>query len=419
MSINGMMRTSVSGLAAQASKLGAVGDNIANASTTGYKKGSVEFSSLVLHEHGGHYTPGGVESHVRYGVSQQGALSFTSSGTDLAVSGNGFFLVADGSGQTQMTRAGAFVVNGDRELVNSAGLKLMGYPLASGSSQAVINGTAGLEAIDLKGLSLTASASTEGVLAANFPADAGAVAAADLPSANAATAAPTAKSSVVTYDSLGRDVVLDIYVAKTAPETWEMAVYNRTDASATGGFPYGSAALATQTLNFDATNGQLTGASANSISVPVPGGETLVLDLARSSQLATGFEVSEISINGNGPAGVNGIDIDNDGTLYAIYENGARVATYRVPLANVASPDMLTPSSGNTYMVSTDSGDIEIGFPDESGLGTIVSGALEQSTVDIADELTDMIEAQRSYTANSKVFQTASELLDVLNNLKR
>ena len=80
---------------------------------------------------------------------------------------------------------------------------------------------------------------------------------------------------------------------------------------------------------------------------------------------------------------------------------------------------MLTPTSGTLYGLSAQSGDLQIGFPGESGFGNIVTGALEQSTVDIADELTSMIEAQRSYTANSKVFQTASEILDVLNSLKR
>lgn len=421
MSIFGMMRTSVSGLSAQASKLSTVGDNIANASTVGYKKASIEFSSLVLHDHGGKYSPGGVESDIRYGISQQGALSFTSSQTDLAVSGNGFFVVTDGQGQSQLTRSGAFVLNGESELINASGYKLMGYSAANGTAQAAINGTAGLEAVSLNGLALTATSSTSGLLSANFPADGTVVAAADLPSANAATAAPTAKTSIVSYDNLGREIVLDIYASKTAAETWEVAVFNRADAAtgSTSSFPYGAAALATQTFAFDATTGQLTGASASTISVPLPNGGPLVLDMAQSSQLATDFEVGEIEINGNGPAGVSGIDLGEDGTLYAIYENGARVPTYRIPLANVASPDMLTPTSGTLYGLSAESGDLQIGFPGESGFGTIVTGALEQSTVDIADELTSMIEAQRSYTANSKVFQTASEILDVLNSLKR
>ena len=234
MSIFGMMRTSVSGLSAQASKLSTVGDNIANAGTVGYKKASVEFSSLVLHSHGGKYSPGGVETDIRHGISQQGALSFTSSQTDLAVSGDGFFVVTDGEGQSQLTRAGAFVLNGESELINASGFKLMGYSAANGTAQAAINGTAGLEAVSLNGLALTATTSTAGIFSANFPADATIVAGADLPSANAATAAPTAKTSIVSYDNLGREVVLDIYASKTAAEAWEVAVFNRADATAGG-----------------------------------------------------------------------------------------------------------------------------------------------------------------------------------------
>lgn len=421
MSIFGMMRTSVSGLAAQANKLSTVGDNIANSSTVGYKKASVEFSSLVLHNHGGNFSPGGVETDVRYGISQQGALSFTSSQTDMAVSGDGFFVVTDGEGQSMLTRAGAFVLNGESELINASGYKLMGYSAANGTAQAAINGTAGLEAVSLDGLALTATTSTAGILSANFPADAAVVAAGSLASDNVAGSTPTAKTSIVSYDNLGREIVLDIYATKTAAEAWEVVVYNRADAT-TGGstsFPYANPALATENLTFDATTGKLDGASPTEISITLPNGGPLVLDLAQSSQLATDFEVGDIEINGNGPAAVSGIDLADDGTLYAIYENGARVPTYRIPLANVASPDMLTPTSGTLYGLSARSGDLQIGFPGEASLGTIVTGALEQSTVDIADELTSMIEAQRSYTANSKVFQTASEILDVLNSLKR
>ena len=105
--------------------------------------------------------------------------------------------------------------------------------------------------------------------------------------------------------------------------------------------------------------------------------------------------------------------------VFATYENGSRVATYRIPFATVSSPDNLQPVPGDAYAITTTSGDLQIGFPTEGGRGSLVSGALEQSNVDMASELTDMIVAQRDYTANSKVVQTSSELLDVLMNLKR
>ena len=119
------------------------------------------------------------------------------------------------------------------------------------------------------------------------------------------------------------------------------------------------------------------------------------------------------------PATVSGVDIDKGGTVYATYENGSRAAAFRIPLAMVQSPDNLTPVAGNAYSTTPESGEPQVGFPQEAGRGSLISSALEQSNVDMASELTDMIVAQRDYTANSKVVQTGSELLDVLMNLKR
>jgi len=111
--------------------------------------------------------------------------------------------------------------------------------------------------------------------------------------------------------------------------------------------------------------------------------------------------------------------ISQDGTLSAQYENGTVRSLYRIPLASARSPDMLRVMSGNVFAESNESGSIRMGFPNEGGMGTVLSGALEESNADIATELTNMIESQRSYTANSKVFQTGSDLMDILVNLKR
>ncbi|TIV14946.1 MAG: flagellar hook-basal body complex protein, partial [Mesorhizobium sp.] len=113
------------------------------------------------------------------------------------------------------------------------------------------------------------------------------------------------------------------------------------------------------------------------------------------------------------------VQIGQDGIIYAQFADGSTKALYKIPLADVQSPDNLTAMPGNVYVQSTDSGAVHIGFANEGKLGSIVSGALENSNVDIAEELTNMIAAQRSYTANSKVFQTGSDLMDVLVNLKR
>lgn len=420
MGLYSTMRTSASGMAAQANRLGAVSDNIANSSTTGYKRASMEFASLVLDSGGTEYVSGSVESHTRYAISEQGSRNFTTSATDLAIKGSGFFVVTSESGQTFLTRAGSFVPNGVGELVNAAGFKLMGYSLNGGPPSVVANGTAGLEVVSIKTLALQANPSTGGKFNVNLPVNAPTVVAANLPSANAATAEFSGKTSLVAYDNLGNQITLDVYSANLGGGNWEVSVFNHANAAAGGGFPYTGGALATQTLNFNMSNGQLTTASPKSITVPVPNGASLVLDMSGSSQLAADYTLLDATVvNGNAPSEVDRIEIADDGTLYAVFESGTRIATYKIPLANVASPDNMQPLAGTVFVPTADSGEIQIGFPGESGFGTMVSGALEQSTVDLASELTTMIEAERNYTANSKVFQTGSELMEVLVNLKR
>jgi flagellar hook protein FlgE len=387
----------------------------------GYKRAFMDFSSLVLDSGGTEYVSGSVESHTRYAISEEGARNFTTSATDLAIKGSGFFLVSSGdSAETFLTRAGSFVADGKGDLINAAGYKLMGYSLANGSPNVVANGTAGLEAVNIGTLALEANPSTEGTLKVNLPVNSSVVAAANLPSTNSATATYTAKTSLVVYDNLGNQITLDVYSSNLGSGNWEVSVFNQADAAAGGGFPYSSGPLATQTLGFDMTNGQFTPTSPTDVTVPIPNGSSFKLNMAGSTQLAANYTLLDATVvNGNAPSKVDRIEIAQDGTLYAVFESGARIATYKVPLADVASPDNMKPLAGNVYVTTGNSGELQIGFPGESGYGTIVSGALEQSTVDLASELTTMIEAERNYTANSKVFQTGSDLMEVLVNLKR
>ena len=132
MGLYGMMRTSASGMAAQANRLSTVADNIANSGTTGYKRASAEFSSLILQSSQSEYTSGSVDTNIRYAISEQGSFKFTTSATDLGIKGNGFFVVPNDAGKTFLTRAGSFVPDGSGNLVNAAGYKLMGYPAIGG-----------------------------------------------------------------------------------------------------------------------------------------------------------------------------------------------------------------------------------------------------------------------------------------------
>mgnify|MGYP001198482162 CR=1 FL=1 len=419
MSLSGMMRTGVSGMNAQANRLSTVADNIANSSTNGYKKASTEFSSLILPSVSGQYNSGGVTTTVRYSISDEGPLEFTTSKTDLALKGSGFFIVTDTSGTPFLTRAGSFTKDANGNLVNAAGFTLMGYDYKSGVPAPVVNGFDGLVPVNVAWGSLQATPSTTGVFTANLDASSDIVAPANLPSTNSATAEFTNKSSLVAYDNLGKEVLLDFYYTKTAANTWEVTVYDRSTASPTTSFPYSSPALATTTLNFDPTTGQLTGLSAKDITLTVPGGASLNVDLSAMTQLNYKFTVQNADVNGNAPSAIDRVEISEDGTVYAQYENGRLDPLFRIALANVQSPDKLRPVAGNVYSQGVESGVITTGFAGSGQFGSIVSGALESSNVDIAEELTNMIESQRSYTANSKVFQTGSDLMDVLVNLKR
>ncbi len=413
MSLYGVMRTGVSGMSSQSNKLSTVSDNIANVNTTGYKRASTEFSSLILQSGSGKYDSGAVETNVRYAITDPGNLQFTTSTTDLAVRGNGFFVVSDQSGNNFLTRAGAFVPDSSGNLVNTAGFQLMGYNVRNGAPTVAANGFAGLQVINVNQMTLQAQPSTKATVSANLD-----------PSA-AITAGPpayTSKTSVVTYDNIGNAVTLDVYAFKTAANTWQIQTYDASKStSPTGGFPYSTGPLASNTFTFDVSatgKGALAAASPTSLTMTIPGGSAFTMDLSAMTQVAAGFGF-KATVDGNAPSAVEKVDIDKTGLVTAILQNGTKLPSYRVALADVPSPDNLTPEVGNVYSPNLKSGNVQVGLAGQGGLGTIQSGALEQSNVDLADELTSMIEAQRGFTANSKSFQTGSDLLDVVVNLKR
>lgn len=403
MSLYGVLRSGVSGMNAQSNKLGTVAENIQNSSTNGYKRASTEFSSLILPSSEGNYNSGSVTSRVRYTIADQGPIAYTTSASDLAISGNGFFVVSDPSGSPYLTRAGNFVKDGRTgNLVNAAGFTLMGYKLGAGAVSPSLNSLDGVEPVNMASFAMQASGSTKATFKGN------------LPDSTVAQTPPVVsqQSSLQVYDKVGNPVKIDIALSKLNDTQWNITV------SSASGALTGTTSM---TLEFDA-DGKLNVPSptmpTSIMSFGVPGGETLALDMAGMTQLAGEYNVVG-EANGNAPSAVKDVEFAADGTVYAVYEDGTRVGAYRIPLANVSSPDNLSPRAGNVYETTAASGGYQVGFPEMSGFGSIASGALEGSNVDIGTELTAMIEAQTSYTANSKVFQTGSELLDVLMNLKR
>ena len=400
MSLYGTMRTGVSGMNAQANRLSSVADNIANSSTVGYKKSSTQFSSMLLPASQGSYNSGGVNTTVRYSIEDQGSFTYTTSSTNLAINGDGFFVVQGADGTEYMTRAGNFEKMDDGTLQNAAGYTLMGYPYSSTEDPTiVINGFEGLSPINIDSGGLSATPSTTGEVEGNLNAN--------------DVVGDTYKASVVAFDSQGNSRELDLNYEKTATNTWELTV-SYTDDSGT------TTTLATDTLVFGADGKLTSGGSITTTPLTINGAElgALDIDISKTTQLGSASGV-EGDIDGQGASGVDRVEISSDGIVSIIYGNGQSIPTYRIAMATVQSPNNLTPLAGNVYSQSNTSGVVVMGYSGTSGYGTILSGALEDSNVDIAEELTSMIESQRNYTANSKVFQTGSELLETLVNLKR
>lgn len=422
MSLFGTMQTSVSGMGAQSNALSAIGDNIANSGTAGYKAAASQFSTLLGQSTGGNYESGGVMTSVRTSISKQGTISGTTSSTDLAINGAGFFVVSkNGQGQ-YLTRAGSFVADSSGNLVNTAGYQLMGYPVVNGQA------TSSLQVVNVSSSNYLVGATTKGAITGNLQAGTAPVTTGNLASANQANSQYSYKGSVTMYDNLGTQDVLDVYFTKTAANTWEVAVYQQAKAT-NGTFPYGaagSAPIGSGTLTFNPATGALTnsvtpiGGSATNgtLTLNIPNGNAVTLDVSGMQSLATASSMTPQKVDGAAPAKLAGVSVGKDGTVTGTYGNGLTVSLYKIPLANVAAPNYLAAVSGNVYQGTNESGPVVLSAAMTNGLGEIDGGSLEASTVDLASELTNMIQAQRTYEANSKVLQTASDLLGVLNRIQ-
>ncbi|MFH6784603.1 MULTISPECIES: flagellar hook protein FlgE [Methylobacterium] len=423
MSLIGVLRSGVSGMNAQSNRISTVAENIQNSSTTGYKRASTEFSSLLIADTGtGNYNSGSVETTVRHAVSEGGTINATTSKSDLAIDGNGFFVVKDPTGAPALTRAGNFKVDATTNtFTNAAGMTLMGYSLLdTGKPTTTLNGVADMVPISLASVSSRATPTTTGSLSGKLPVDA----------ATVPDGQYSKKYSIVTYDNVGKSKTVDVYLAKKSDSTWSVSLYDAaatpTPTGSTPALPSGTP-LATTTIGFNA-QGKFTGTQKagppvtydgeGSMTLTVPGGQSTTVDLSGLTQLAGDYAVTGTA-NGKAPAAVTGTSFDTDGTVYATFDDGTRLAAFKIPVAVVPSADNLEPRSGNIYRPTTESGGIQVGFANEGGRGKILSGSLEQSNVDVSSELTAMIESQSTYTANSKVFTTGNEMLDTLMSLKR
>jgi flagellar hook protein FlgE len=394
-----------------------ISDNIANVNTVGYKGTSARFSTLVTQAATQTtHTPGGVMSSPYSYIDRQGLLQGSASGTDLAVAGQGFFVVNEASApgfsdDFFFTRAGSFNPDQNGNLVNAAGYYLQGYNLRTTTPPPSSSTFTGLETVNISNLSGSAAATTGISLGVNLP----------------STAAVSDAFSVTAqvFDSLGNAHDMDITFTKTALNTWSWTAQNPTmlgvgTATATG----------TGTITFD-TDGTPLSFTPAAPSVTLTGfttgagNSTVTLDLGTVAgtdgltQFAGNFTISNIDQDGVRFGNYTGITISEDGIVTALFDNGQRLDIYQLPLGMFRNPNGLEARSGNVYLETDRSGNFQLNLAGNGGAGDIAPGALESSTVDLAEEFTKMIITQRAYSANTKVITTADDMLEELIRVKR
>ncbi len=446
MSIYTALRAGVSGLTAHSSALAVISDNIANVNTVGYKRGGVDFSALVNAQNSNTtYNAGGVLPLVRQQISLQGSLEQSRSTTDLAVSGEGFFIVSTNNqqlsngGSVLFTRAGSFTIDADGYMVNAQGLFLQGWPVgADGSVTSSPTSLSAIEPVNISGVGGLAEPTSNVGLNANLnsgQADyAGAQGAYDVGDLATGTITPHFESSLEIYDSLGAPRTIAFGFLKTGPNTWVVEAYARPNSNITGGGANGGI-LGAGVLNFntDGTVASVAGHGTASLVEDIDGAFTVNwaastgaapqdvnLDLITGlTQFANSFGVTSVTANGVPPGDLVGLVLEGDGMLTAQFSNGRARALYQIPLATFLNPNGLKPDQGGAFRTTLESGLYNINASNAGGAGRIVSGALEASNVDLAQEFTNLITTQRAYSASSRIITTADEMLEELLRVKR
>jgi len=411
----------LSGLNASSKNLEVIGNNVANANTIGAKSSRAEFADMYASALGGNNIGIGVNLQAVTQQFTQGNITTTSSPLDLAINGNGFFEVNNGS-QTLYTRNGQFQANKDGYLVTDAGLKLVGYPAATDGT--IQPGAAVPLQLPTSGVApnptskITADMNLDARKATTLPAGTPQIDFSDATTYNNATSVPV-------YDAKGQDVAVTYYFQKSATDTWNVyATANGTSVSVdASGNP-----LPVTTLVFPA-NGSTPTSPVGTVSMDIPsttnaaGATTLAitgvaLDLTGTTQFGSSFGVTRMKQDGYAAGQLTGVSIEKDGIVTATYSNGQSKPAGQLELATFRNSQGLNPLGGNLWARSAASGDPTVGTPGSGNFGALQAGALEESNVDLTGELVNMITAQRVYQANAQTIKTQDQVLQTLVNLR-
>lgn len=400
-------RTALSGLNAAAADLGVIGNNVANSSTTGFKASRAEFADVYAASSLGASSTA-IGSGVRVAaVAQQfsqGNIGFTDNNLDLAINGQGFFRLND-NGTTIYSRSGAFRVDREGYIVNSAAQQLTAF--AADSSGTITGGTP--TALQISTADIAPVASTGIGVGVNLSSAATAPTTAFDP-----TDASTYNNSTSTtiYDSQGTSHLATMYYRKSAANTWETYLY--VDGTAVDG---------PDNLVFS-SSGALTTPASGVITSPsfTPSASaaamTLDMDYSQTTQYGSSFSVNSLTQDGYTTGRLSGLDINSTGIVYARYTNGQSQALGQVALTNFSNPQGLRQLGDTTWAETFDSGTHVDGAPGTASLGVVQSGALEGSNVDLTEQLVNMITAQRNFQANAQVITTADTITQSIINIR-
>ena len=417
--------TAISGINAASADLNVISNNIANASTVGYKTSRAEFADVFatsLLGAGGNAIGKGVSLSAVTQEFGQGNISFTDNALDLAISGGGFFqLSVDGA--LQYTRAGNFKVDREGFVVSNAGSRVQGFQV---NAVGDVTGQLGDIQIDTSLLDpnptglvdLTSNLDSREVqptVPFGGPYDAFA-----LPPTSPDPSSFNATTSTTVYDGLGNPHVLSLYFVKTAtPNQWE--VHSLVDGVTTSG---------PDTLTFQ-SNGQFDPLTLP-VEVNITGWQPLnaagvgtgadpqdiTVSLSDTTQFGTPFAVSSVIQDGFAAGQLRGLEIDSTGIAFARFTNGESRALAQIALANFNNPNGLQPIGDTNWVETFASGPSNVGAPGTSGLGVIQSAALEESNVEITAQLVDLIIAQRNFQANAQVIQAEDAVTQTVINLR-
>ncbi|WP_310496103.1 flagellar hook protein FlgE [Sandarakinorhabdus sp.] len=426
--------TALTGLAGAQTEMATIASNIANVGTTGFKRSRVAFGDIISTsplQNPNRIVGSGTSVRSISQQFQQGPTETSTSALDLAIAGQGFFTVKSGAGgiSTHFTRSGSFAVTAERFIVDTQGRRLQLFPTTTdGNVQSTDLGSTIPARLPLS--SGTPQATSLVKISANLPADAPII-------ANKPIYTPSnpyvfdrndpstfnASTSTTVYDSLGNPMAATVYYVKDSAPTLPDPVHRWTARVFVGDTEMNVAGAPGIAMAFD-TNGVLTSPAApfpfDPFTPPTGGAAfALAIDHGLATTQQTGpFSLALIEQDGIPSGQLESISIDTSGTMKASFSNGEVQTLGKVALATFSNPQGLKQTGDASYVGTPESGEPIVGEAGRNGIGTILSGSLERSNVDLTVELVALIAAQRNFQANAKAIETDSTLMQTIINIR-